>query len=158
MAPNRRQRRSERQSASQEASAMRWFQELPEGPCRLALAHLMNQALNDGASAEVALEQGLAHAARLFPEEMVLWGLGSRMGPNPWPDVSVLLLYNSESCAHSSSTWPRKMTCTLRSCNSFVILSSWSSRLCLSSRRCRPSHQRTSCPSRAPGTHLVPRT
>ena len=66
---------------------MRWFQQLPEGPCRVALAHLMDEALNGGASDEVALEQGLAHAARLFPEEMVLWGLGGRLGPNPWPDV-----------------------------------------------------------------------
>ena len=66
---------------------MRWFQELPEGPCRVALAHLMDQALNDGASDEVALEQGLAHAARLFPEEMVLWGLEGRLGPAPWQDV-----------------------------------------------------------------------
>ena len=84
---NRRQRRSERQSASQEASAMRWFQELPEGPCRVALAHLMDQALNDGASDEVALEQGLAHAARLFPEELVLWGLEGGTGPAPWQDA-----------------------------------------------------------------------
>ena len=66
---------------------MRWFQELPEGPCRVALAHLMDQALNDGASDEVALEQGLAHAARLFPEELVLWGFDGGTGPVPWQDA-----------------------------------------------------------------------
>ena len=66
---------------------MRWFQELPEGPCRVALAHLMDEALDVGASDEVALEQGLAHAARLFPEEIVLWGLEGGTGPVPWQDA-----------------------------------------------------------------------
>ena len=66
---------------------MRWFQELPEGPCRVALAHLMDEALNGGASDELALEQGLAHAARLFPEEIVLWGLDGGTGPVPWQDA-----------------------------------------------------------------------
>ena len=66
---------------------MRWFQELPEGPCRVALAHLMDEAPNGGASDELALEQGLAHAARLFPEEIVLWGLDGGTGPVPWQDA-----------------------------------------------------------------------
>ena len=80
---NRRQRRSERQSASDEATTRRWFLQLPEGPCRLAVAHLMDDAINGGAS-EVALAQGLAYATRLFPEEIVLWGLEGGTGPVPW--------------------------------------------------------------------------
>ena len=90
MAPkmaNRRQRRSERQSASHEATTLRWFQQLPEGPCRVAVAHLMDEAISGGASDEVALEQGLAYAARLFPEEIVLWGLEGGTGPVPWQNV-----------------------------------------------------------------------
>ena len=90
MAPkmeNRRQRRSERQSASHGATTLRWFQQLPEGPCRVAVAHLMDEAISGGASDEVALEQGLAYAARLFPEEIVLWGLEGGTGPDPWQNV-----------------------------------------------------------------------
>ena len=58
MAPNRRQRRSERQSASHmaTATAMRWFAEMPEGPCRAAVADLMEELLACGVSDETALE------------------------------------------------------------------------------------------------------
>ena len=87
MAPkmaNRRQRRSERQSASSEATTRRWLQQLPDGPCRLAVAHIIDEAISGGASDEVALAQGLVYAARLFPEEIVLWGLEGGTGPVPW--------------------------------------------------------------------------
>ena len=83
MAPNRRRRRSERQSASHMTTAMRWFAEMPEGPCRAALADLMEELLACGVSDETALEQGIAHAARLFPEELVLWEFDGA----PWQDV-----------------------------------------------------------------------
>ena len=83
MAPNRRRRRSERQSASHVTTAMRWFAEMPEGPCRVALAGLMEELLARGESEEAALEQGIALAARLFPEEIVLWEFDGA----PWQDV-----------------------------------------------------------------------
>ena len=83
MAPNRRRRRSERQSASHVTTALRWFAEMPEGPCRVALAGLMEELLARGESEEAALEQGIALAARLFPEEIVLWEFDGA----PWQDV-----------------------------------------------------------------------
>ena len=83
MAPNRRRRRSERQSASHVTTALRWFAEMPEGPCRVALAGLMEELLARGESEEAALEQGIALAARLFPEEIVLWNIDGA----PWQDV-----------------------------------------------------------------------
>ena len=83
MAPNRRRRRSERQSASHMTTAMRWFAEMPEGPCRAAVAGLMEELLARGESDEAALVQGIALAAREFPEELVLWEFEGA----PWQDV-----------------------------------------------------------------------
>ena len=34
------------------------------------------------------MAQGLAYATRLFPEEIVLWGLGGALGP-PWQNESL---------------------------------------------------------------------
>ena len=87
MAPNRRRRRSERQSASHVTTALHWFAEMPEGPCRVALAGLMEELLARGESEEAALVQGIALAARLFPEEIVLWDLEGRTGPVDWQDA-----------------------------------------------------------------------
>ena len=83
MAPNRRRRRSERQSASHMTTAMRWFAEMPEGPCRAAVAGLMEELLARGESDEAALVQGIALTAREFPEELVLWEFDGA----PWQDV-----------------------------------------------------------------------
>ena len=91
MAPkmaNRRQRRSERQSAVTEATAEHWFLQLPDGPCRVAVAHFLDEARRGGASVEDAMAQGLAYATRLFPEEIVLWGLDGALGPVPWQKES----------------------------------------------------------------------
>ena len=85
---NRRQRRSERQSAVTEATAEHWFLQLPDGPCRVAVAHFLDEARRGGASVEDAMAQGLAYATRLFPEEIVLWGLDGALGPVPWQDES----------------------------------------------------------------------
>ena len=34
------------------------------------------------------MAQGLAYATRLFPEEIVLWGLSGALGPIPWQNES----------------------------------------------------------------------
>ena len=66
---------------------MRWFAEMPEGPCRDEVAGLMEELLACGVSEETALEQGIALAKRLFPEELVLWELEGRTGPVDWQDA-----------------------------------------------------------------------
>ena len=157
---NRRQRRSERQSAGSEATTVRWLQQLPDGPCRLAVAHIIDEAISGGASEEVALAQGLVYATRLFPEEIVLWGLEGGTDRSLGRTLvsrgtSVLHRYISESCAHSSLIWPGKTLCSWMRWQSFALLSSRSSRPRPSSLS---SRQRTSCPSPAPGTRLAPRT
>ena len=85
---NRRQRRSERQSAVTEATAEHWFLQLPDGPCRVAVAVFLDEARRGGASVEDAMAQGLAYATRLFPEEIVLWGLDGALGTVPWQNAS----------------------------------------------------------------------
>ena len=85
---NRRQRRSERQSAVTPATAEQWFLQLPDGPCRTAVVHCLDEARRGGASVEGAMAQGLAYATRLFPEEIVLWGLDGALGPIPWQNES----------------------------------------------------------------------
>ena len=97
MAPkvaNRRQRRSERQPPPAEAMpewawARDWFERLPDGPCKVAVAHFCEEARRGGASLEEAMAQGLAYAQRLFPEEVVLWGLDRGMVPDPWHNESM---------------------------------------------------------------------
>ena len=84
----RRQRRSERQSAVTPATAEQWFLQLPDGPCRTAVVHCLDEARRGGASVEGAMAQGLACATRLFPEEIVLWGLDGALGPIPWQNES----------------------------------------------------------------------
>ena len=69
---NRRQRRSERQSAVTEATAEHWFLQLPDGPCRVAVAHFLDEARRGGASVEDAMAQGLDGA----------------LGPVPWQNKS----------------------------------------------------------------------
>ena len=81
---NRRQRRSERQSAVSGVTTERWLRQLPDGPCLMAVAHFIDEAISGGASEDDALAQGLAYATRLFPEEIVLWGLDGGTGPVPW--------------------------------------------------------------------------
>ena len=88
---NRRQRRSERQSPAAEAMteaawARDWFSGLPDGPCKVAIGHFCEEAHRGGASSEEAMAQGLAHATRLFPEEVALWGLDRGLVPDPWCD------------------------------------------------------------------------
>ena len=68
-------------------AAVRWFAEMPEGPCRDEVAGLMEELLACGVSEETALEQGIALAKRLFPEELVLWELEGRTGPVDWQDA-----------------------------------------------------------------------
>jgi len=64
----------------------RWFAELPEGPCRAAVAEEIKALLDCDVSEEFALEQGIALAKRLFPEELVLWELEGGTGPVDWQD------------------------------------------------------------------------
>ena len=68
-------------------AAVRWFAEMPDGPCRDEVARLMEELLACGVSEETALEQGIALAKRLFPEELVLWELEGRTGPVDWQDA-----------------------------------------------------------------------
>ena len=94
---NRRQRRSaEREPplASREAMpewawARDWFERLPDGPCKLAVARFCEGARREGASLEEPMAQSLAYAQRLFPEEVVLWGLDRGLVPDPWHNESV---------------------------------------------------------------------
>ena len=145
---NRRQRRSERQSAFTEATAEHWFLQLPDGPCRVAVAHFLDEARRGGASVEDAMAQGLAYATRLFPEKIVLWGLDGALGPVPWQNESFQrgIRWLSESCARSTSIWPGSTTRSWRRCAPFAPLSS------------RSNRPRPSCPSSAPGASLAPRT
>ena len=83
-----RRRRSERQSAVTPATAEQWFLQLPNGPCRTAVVHWLDEACRNGASVESAMAQGLAYARRLFPEEIVLWGFNGALGPVPWQNES----------------------------------------------------------------------
>ena len=64
----------------------RWFAELPEGPCRAAVAEEMKALLDCDVSEEYALEQGIALAKRLFPEELVLWEIDGGTVPVDWQD------------------------------------------------------------------------
>ena len=52
------------------------------------MAHFLDEARRGGASVEDAMAQGLAYATRLFPEEIVLWGLDGALGPIPWQNES----------------------------------------------------------------------
>ena len=94
-AGNRRQRRSaDRQPPPAEAMpewawARDWFERLPDGPCKVAVAHFCEEARRGGASLEEAMAQGLAYAQRLFPEEVVLWGLVRGLVPDPWHNESL---------------------------------------------------------------------
>ena len=64
----------------------RWFAELPEGPCRAAVVEEMEALLECEVSEEYALEQCIALAKRLFPEELVLWEIDGGTGPVDWQD------------------------------------------------------------------------
>ena len=81
-------RRRSGQSAVTPATAEQWFLQLPDGPCRTAVVHCLDEARRGGASVEGAMAQGFAYATRLFPEEIVLWGLDGALGPIPWQNES----------------------------------------------------------------------
>ena len=100
MAPkvaNRRQRRNaerdpplaSREAMPESAWARDRFERLPDGPCKLAVARFCEGARREGASLEEAMAQSFAYAQRLFPEEVVLWGLDRGMVPDPWQNESV---------------------------------------------------------------------
>ena len=76
---------------SESAWALDWFERLPEGPCKLAVARFLDERVRGGALPEEALAQSLGYAQQHFPEEVVLWTLDRNMVPDPWHNESVQL-------------------------------------------------------------------
>ena len=75
---------------SASAWALDWYNELPSGPCRLAVTRFLEERGRAGASPEEALTESLAYAQQHFPE-VVLWTLDRGVVPNPWLNDSVRL-------------------------------------------------------------------
>ena len=63
--------------------ALQWYEQLPHGPCRRAVAAML--VPND----EQALLQAFAYAQQHYPEEIVLWTLAGGVVPDPWNNDSV---------------------------------------------------------------------
>ena len=89
MAPKVDRRRRAAPSMSEWAWAQDWFDRLPEGPCKLAVARFREERGREGASPEEALTQSLAYAQQHFPEEVALWTLDRGVVPDPWHNESV---------------------------------------------------------------------
>ena len=62
---------------------LQWYEQLPHGPCRRAVAAML--VPND----EQALLQAFAYAQQHYPEEIVLWTLAGSVVPDPWGNASV---------------------------------------------------------------------
>ena len=89
MAPKVDRRRRAAPSMSEWAWAQDWFDRLPEGPCKLAVARFREERGREGASPEEALTQSLAYAQQHVPEEVALWTLDRGVVPDPWHNESV---------------------------------------------------------------------
>ena len=84
-------KRARRAAMSASAWALDWYNELPNGPCRLAVTRFLEERGRAGASPEEALTESLAYAQQHFPEEVVLWTLDRGLVPDPWHNDSVQL-------------------------------------------------------------------
>ena len=84
-------KRDRRAAMSSGAWALDWYNELPNGPCRLAVTRFLEERGRAGASPEEALTESLAYAQQHFPEEVVLWTLDRGLVPDPWHNDSVQL-------------------------------------------------------------------
>ena len=73
------------------AWALDWYNELPNGPCKLAVTRFLEERGRAGANPDQALTQSLAYAQQHFPEEVVLWTLDRSLVPNPWLNDGVQL-------------------------------------------------------------------
>ena len=71
------------------AWALDWFERLPDGTCKRAVALFREERGREGASPEEALTQSFAYAQQHFPEEVALWSLDRGMVPDPWHNESV---------------------------------------------------------------------
>ena len=89
MAPKRDRRRA---SAAPEGGwPLAWYNQLPEGPCKLAVNLFRDERRRAGASDQEALMESFAYAQQHFPEEVVLWTLTGGVVPDPWHNASVQL-------------------------------------------------------------------
>ena len=82
-------KRARRAAMSASAWALDWYNELPNGPCKLAVTRFLEERGRAGASPEEALTESLAYAQQHFPEEVVLWTLDRGVVPDPWHNESV---------------------------------------------------------------------
>ena len=78
-------------AAAMSAWALDWFERLPEGPCKLAVARFLDERVRDGATPQEALAQSVGYAQQHFPEEVVLRTLDRNVVPDPWHNESVQL-------------------------------------------------------------------
>ena len=102
MAPKMAPRR-QRNRAIVPATAEHWFLQLPDGPCKTAMIHFLQEAYDAGDVSDTAMEQCIAHATNLFPEEIVLWGLDGALGPTPWQNA------NFQRCVRASTLALREL-------------------------------------------------
>ena len=98
MAPRRQRNRS-----TTPATAEQWFLQLPDGVCKTAMIGFLEDARGRGEDSDTALAQCFAWATDLFPEEIVLWGLGGALGEVPWPNA------NFQRCVRASTLALREL-------------------------------------------------
>ena len=98
MAPRRQRNRT-----NVPATAEQWFLQLPDGPCKTAMFHFLEEAHDAGDDSDTALAQCFAYATNLFPEEIVLWGLNGALGPIPWQNA------NFQRCVRASTLALREL-------------------------------------------------
>ena len=84
-------KRARRAAMTASAWALDWYNELPNGPCKLAVTRFLEERGRAGANPDQALTQSLAYAQQHFPEEVVLWTLDRGLVPNPWLNDGVQL-------------------------------------------------------------------
>ena len=84
-------KRARRAAMTASAWALDWYNELPNGPCKLAVTRFFEETGRAGANPDEALTQSLAYAQQHFPEEVVLWTLDRGLVPNPWLNDGVQL-------------------------------------------------------------------
>ena len=102
MAPKMAPRR-QRNRTTAPATAEQWFLQLPDGVCKTAMIGFLEDARGRGEDSDTALAQCFAWATDLFPEEIVLWGLGGALGEIPWPNA------NFQRCVRASTLALREL-------------------------------------------------
>ena len=103
MAPKMAPRRRNRTTVPAPATAEQWFLQLPDGVCKTAMIGFLEEARSRGEDMDTALAQCFAWATDLFPEEIVLWGLGGALGEVPWPNA------NFQRCVRASTLALREL-------------------------------------------------